>query len=110
MKNIRLTYLLISVITTITFLFSLTSLTSCEGYSCGKGIIYDRQTNEPLDSVLCKVLTGSEIQYSDSLGHYEVCNPFGGCVPDCPDIVVEFSKNGYKPKKATNPRDVFLEK
>lgn len=92
-------------------LFSLaTLLTSCEGYSCGEGVIYDKITEQPIDSVLCKVLTGSETQHSDSLGRYEVCNPFGGCVPDCPDIVVEFSKPGYRTTKVKNPKDIYLDR
>ena len=96
------------IITAAAF-FCVTLLASCEGYMCGEGIISDSQTNQPLDSVFCKVLTGEEIQYSDSLGHYGVCNRFGGCVPSCPDIVVEFSKAGYKTKKVTNPKNVRLE-
>ena len=92
-----------------TFIFS-----SCEGYRCGNGIIYDSQTKEPIDSVKCTVLSAcrDEIQYSDSLGHFELCNCFGGCVPDCPDIVIEFSKEGYKTQKTINPdkAKIYLDK
>jgi hypothetical protein len=42
---------------------------SCEGYRCGDGKVYDADTLEPLDSVFCEVLTGSETQYTDSTGH-----------------------------------------
>ena len=90
--------------------FLVTLFASCEGYRCAEGIIYDSQTIEPIDSVFCKVITGDETQYSDSLGFYDLCNPFGGCVPDCPDIVVEFSKTGYTTKKVTNPGDIYLDK
>lgn len=87
-------------------------IVSCEGYRCGEGIVYDSQTNLPLDSVLCKVSKGDEKVYTDSTGKYNLCNPFGGCVPDCPDIVIEFSKTGYKSQKVTNPNksDIYLEK
>jgi hypothetical protein len=43
-------------------------LEGCEGYTCAKGVIYNNATKEPLDSVLCKVMTGSEEQYSDNIG------------------------------------------
>ena len=100
-----------TVIVLLAFLI-ITLFTGCEGYTCAYGYIYDSETVELLDSVLCKVLTGSEEQYSDSLGHYSVCNNFGGCVPKCPDIEVEFSKPGYKTKTLTNPakNNIFLEK
>jgi len=86
-------------------------LTSCEGYRCADGTIYDSVTKEPIDSVQC-TLTNGFVQYSDSLGKYSICNPFGGCVPDCPDIIVEFSKIGYQTKIVTNPNksDIFLDK
>lgn len=87
-------------------------ITGCEGYTCATGVIYDSDTKAPLDSVLCKVLTGSDAQYSDSIGQYEVCNNFGGCVPKCPEIVVEYSKIGYLTKTLTNPNKekIYLEK
>ena len=88
-------------------------ISSCEGMRCAEGTIYDADTKELIDSVLCTVKSGNEVQYSDSLGKYSVCNPFGGCVPDCRDITVEFTKTGYKTKTLTNPKfnsDVYLEK
>lgn len=76
---------------------------SCEGSTCSNGVIYDLATKEPIDSVKCTVITGSEEKYSDNSGRYNVCNDFGGCTPKCSDIIVEYSKNGYKTKKITNP-------
>jgi hypothetical protein len=38
---------------------------------------------------------------------------FGGLQTDCPDIVIEFSKQGYKSRKITNPKQedtIYLEK
>jgi hypothetical protein len=38
---------------------------------------------------------------------------FGGFQTDCPDIVVEFSKEGYKVKEVTNLKQediIYLEK
>ena len=83
---------------------------SCEGYRCGDGKVYDADTLEPLDSVFCEVLTGSETQYTDSTGHFDVCNNLGGCVPDCSDIKIRFTKSGYKSKEIKNPEntDIYL--
>ncbi len=87
-------------------------LFGCEGYRCAEGTVYESGTDIPIDSVLCKVLTGTEELYTDSLGRYEVCNVFSGCVPDCPEIEVEYSKPGYLTLILTNPNrdDIFLEK
>jgi hypothetical protein len=105
--TILLKYFLL--VTCLTFIAGLTLLSSCEGYSCGEGIIYDNQTKKPLDSVSCKV-TGLDIEYSDNLGKYKICTHLAKCVPHCPDITVEFSKKGYKNKIVTNPKDVYLDK
>ena len=91
-------------------------LSSCEGYRCAEGTIYEFGTKEPIDSVKCTVKSSdcnNSIAYSDSLGKYSVCNCFGGCVPDCADIIVEFSKKGYTAKTLTNPKynsDIYLDK
>lgn len=76
----------------------------CEGYRCAEGEIRDMDTHEFIEDVKCTVITrGNFVVYSDSLGRFDVCNVFSGCVPDCPDITVEFSKLGYKTKRVTNP-------
>ena len=102
-KKIKIVSLLIPII----LLFI-----GCEGYRCAMGFVYDSKSHKVIDSVLCKVLTGTDVRYTDSTGYYIVCNNFGGCVPDCSDIEIEYSKPGYKTKKLTNPEknDIFLEK
>jgi hypothetical protein len=98
---------------TLFFLIGLLIINSgCEGNTCANGIICDLVTKEPLDSVACSVKNGSTIKYSDKYGEYEVCNKFGGCVPKCKEIVVEFTKKGFKTKKLTNPNSdtIYLEK
>lgn len=109
----RLRYTVLTAILLSTAICTLINLSGCEGMACAEGTIYDKSTEEPLDSVQCKVLTAeNQIGISDSIGHYDVCNDFGGCVPDCPDIVVEFSKQGYKTTKIKNPRyeqPIYLE-
>ena len=80
---------------------------------CGNGILMDAETNELLDSVHVVNLTGPGDYYTDSTGVFDVCNKFGGCVPDCPDIEIQFSKEGYKTKVSLNPiskEGIFLEK
>jgi hypothetical protein len=92
----------------ITLLFS-----SCEGYKCGAGIVKDKQTGHPLDSVFCNVKTGTQNMYTDSTGSFEVCNRMGGCMFGCKDITIEFSKTGYKKLIKSNEDcngTIFLEK
>jgi len=93
-------------------LFSCVFSIGCEGYNCAEGVVIDALSKEPLDSVFCNVITGSEEIYTDSSGIYDVCNNFGGCVPDCADIVVEFSKVGYKTIQLENPGtdSIYLER
>jgi hypothetical protein len=38
----------------------------CEGYRSGEGIVKDKLTNLPLDSVYCDAVTGSNTMYTDS--------------------------------------------
>ncbi len=86
---------------------------SCEGNSCAKGTIVDSKTLQPIDSVFCEAITGTQKVYSDTLGRYYVCNIFGSCVPKCKDISVRFSKKGYITKEISEPEDgekIYLEK
>lgn len=89
------------------------ALTSCEGFRCSVGTVRDAQTHQPLDSVLLEVLTkDNAASYTDSTGRFDVCNRMNGCVPDCKDIVVQFSKPGYVTQKIKNldSADVLLVK
>lgn len=88
-------------------------LQACEGYRCADGTVIDKTTDLPMDSVYIEVLTGSQTIYTDSSGKFDVCNQFGGCVPHCKDIMVRFSKNGYKTVTLNNPKAedrVYMEK
>jgi hypothetical protein len=84
--------------------FSIFTLAGCEGFTCAEGTVKDKATNLPLDSVYCEV-TSSETTnvYTNSAGNYNVCNRMGGCLFGCKDIVVKFSKSGYKSVIETNP-------
>ena len=85
---------------------------SCEGMRFADGYVYDKTTNDPIDSVLCVVLeNGSEV-YTDSTGHYYIDGPFGGCLSECKDMTVEYSKLGFQTQTILNPeRDyIYLEK
>ena len=88
-------------------------ITSCEGYRCGSGVVLDKTTNKPMDSVYCEVLTGVQTMYTDSTGKFDLCNRMSGCVPDCLDITIRFSKNGYKSFSINNPGDdsiIYMER
>ena len=86
---------------------------SCEGDVEYSGKIYDAKTKEPIDSVKCVIVQFAHMNnfnYSDSLGNYNVITPLVGCVPDCDDYSVEFSKKGYKTQIKYAPTDIYLEK
>ena len=88
-------------------------LSSCEGFVEYTGTVYDAQTNEPLDSVRCVITLYKDrgyYQYSDSVGKYYVSTSLVGCVPNCGEYDVEFSKQGYKTQIVTAPTDIYLEK
>jgi hypothetical protein len=76
--------------------------TSClgRGYRMSEGIVVDHQTGKPMAGVLCRVLSGSMTQLTDSTGKFYVHNDRGYCSDrhPCKDIVVEFSKTGYQTK------------
>lgn len=75
----------------------------CEEYKCADGIVRDKLTNLPLDSVLTEVTTGAKTLYTDSTGKFEVYNKMGGCVPNCKDLIIRFSKTDYQTITLTNP-------
>jgi len=86
---------------------------SCEGYVEYSGKVYDATTNEPIDSVKCVIVEYADrnyFSYTDSIGNYYVSTPLVGCVPDCDDYSVEFSKEGYKTQIIYKPTDIYLEK
>ncbi len=95
----------------LVILIPLFLLYACEGQRCGGGIVKDSATQLPLDSVFCKVTTGSNSMYTDSTGKYNLCGDFGGCMP-CKDITVEFSKKGYATQVTVNPDNetIYLKK
>ncbi len=92
--------------------FTIGIFISCEGYKIADGYVYDAETHIPLDSVLCKVLETNEEVYTDSTGHYYVEGPFGGCLNDCLDMTVMYTKSGYKTKTILNPGydNIYLNK
>lgn len=108
MVGVRMFLQILIVAITLILLF-----TSCEGYKCAEGIIVDKDTGIPLDSVLVNVKTGKKQMYTDSSGKFEVCNQMGGCVFGCRDITVEFSKPGFKTLIKFNEEGngtIFMEK
>src|SRR5215469_3287606 len=103
----RKNYLIAVVIMTISL------FVSCEGFVEYSGVIYDAETKEPLDSVQCIMVAFKNRGYytlSDSLGNYHVSTPLVGCVPNCGEYEVEFSKRGYKTQIVKAPNNIILEK
>lgn len=85
----------------------------CEGQVEYAGNVYDAATKEPLDSVQCIIVEFKDSKFysqTDSLGYYEIGTPLVGCVPDCGEYNVEFSKEGYKTQTKLAPKDIYLEK
>jgi hypothetical protein len=81
----------------------------CEGYRTSTGIVRDRATNLPMDSVFCVVTTGTERKVTGEDGFFSVQNDVDNCFKKCQDLNIEFSKNGYKKSYATNPgKDVVI--
>ena len=97
---------------TLIFLLLLV-ISACEGNRVAKGIVKNKATDLPLDSVLCVVTNGIDSVLTDTSGRFFLDGPFGGCGPKCPDIDIEFSKQGFKTLSVTNPDAdavIFLEK
>lgn len=84
------------------FCMSALLLACCEGYRCGEAQVVDKVTKEPIDSVFCQVLAGYGTAYTDSFGLFNICNPFGGCMP-CKAIKIRFTKSGYDTLDVKNP-------
>lgn len=78
-------------------------LYSCEGMRVVSGVVLAEDTALPLDSVKCAVLTGIQVYYTDTTGKFDVSNKMGPCFPECRDITVEFSKEGYSTYRVDNP-------
>lgn len=105
MKTVQYTLLIVCL--------SLPILSGCEGYRCGNGIIKDALTGQAIDSVLVNAISAKKTMYSDSSGRFRICNHLGGCITKCKDIMIEFSKDGYKTITLQNPDDsveVLLER
>lgn len=95
-------------------LFSLISLlifflASCEGEVVGYGYVYDSFTKTPIDNVLVRYYTKKKKRhfekemFTDADGYFSI-GSFEGCVPDCPDAVIELIKDGYRTVEVINPK------
>lgn len=101
------------LVTFLSFLLMVSLLVvSCEGYRSAHGTVRDKDTKQLLDSVVCFCVSSDMQVITDTTGYFSVHNPMGGCMPDCRDIIVRFSKNNYKTLQLVNPTDtiIYLEK
>ena len=94
---------------TIAFLvYSCFLLNSCDCWTSGNGVVIDKITNKPLDSVIAKsyidnVKDDSYVceMYSDTNGKFYGST---GNTGSCQDLVIVLSKTGYKSATITNPQ------
>lgn len=88
------------------------SFSACEGYTMANGVVYDAETKLPLDSVCCKRIQDSHVEYTNTKGVYDMRSVFGGCLPDCPGLDVQFSKSGYVAQEYRNfnGKDIYLKR
>jgi hypothetical protein len=100
-------------ISTILFLFFIT-LTSCDCITEGYGVVVDSDTNLPLDSVVAKSYINKVKAHAyegemltDETGTFSGSTGLTGGFFGCPNLVVEFSKNGYNTLEVTNPHDTI---
>ena len=94
----------------LAFIFTLLLFSGCEGIVASEGTVYDARTGKPLDSVVVKsfVVDGSKRTFAremvtDSTGRFEASTGLTSCFPDCPDLLVEFSREDYVTLELTNP-------
>lgn len=88
------------------------ALSSCEGGRTAEGVVVDQITGETLEGVkVLETVYGMEVTTNET-GKYTVSGATKGCTPECPDIVVEFSKDGYQTVTKVNDEangTIFME-
>jgi hypothetical protein len=64
----------------------------------------------PLNQILIEANNYHENEqiYTDSVGRFVVDGAFGGCMPDCPDIIIKLSKKGYQSMEIKNSTDTVF--
>ena len=82
-------------------------LTSCDCWNTAEGIIVDSTTGQPMDSVVVKSYINKVRERSfnmemitDSTGYFYGST---GNTGRCTDLIIEFSKEGYKTNYFSNP-------
>lgn len=71
---------------------------SCEGIVGGDGYVHSNVDDHPLDSVIVVIYLDEKLYdstYTDNNGFFQA-SEFVGCVPNCPNVKLEFKKKGYK--------------
>jgi len=105
MKNENVIFISISIIALIF------ELSSCDCRQTASGIVADKTTRLPIDSVYIHKTDGDSV-YSDSLGNFKIEAISGGLL-GCPLMALEFSKKNYRTntRQIGNEKDsIFLEK
>ena len=82
---------------------------SCDCYTEGNGVVMDKLTNQPIDSVVAKSYIGKV--HTDNYAQEMITDESGqfygttGNTGRCIDLLIELSKKGYFPVEVTNPMD-----
>lgn len=77
------------------FLLTIATLCGCEGDIYGGGTVVSSVDDKPIDNVLIIWTNYFDSCRTDSNGHFSI-GSFVGCVPECPQLQLFFSKDGYK--------------
>ena len=84
-------------------------LFSCECNRTAHGLVLDKTTQLPIDSVLVKGLESVYYDsYSDETGNYFMTTGMIGAVGGCPDMKISFSKEGYYDITVVNPGEDII--
>jgi hypothetical protein len=88
MTNGKYIYLSIMLMST------LFTLGSCECYQNVEGVVLDKKTNKPIDSVMVQKIDRGIGEFSDSTGAFKIHANSGG-IFGCPLMKISLTKSGY---------------
>jgi len=78
----------------VVIIIAVLALNSCECRQTGKGVVFDKLTNKPIDSVYARIRNHAQGKYSDKKGAFEL-ETLSGAPFGCPLMEIVLLKNGY---------------
>jgi hypothetical protein len=98
---------LVFLVCTIMFLYS------CDCFYNMSGVILDKTSKQPIDSVSVKMDRHASVKYSDPNGSFDL-HEMGGGIIGCPIRPVTLTKKGYKDTtlifSGADKKTIYLEK